>query len=352
MWPSICCSAREHDRQPQRVERLVAEQRDHHGREGADRRPDVGDQLGEAVERAERERIGLALGEDPERAEDVEADARAGAHDQREQELAADVAEHRALHAGREVVLGRAVARRHDGAHTGADAFSVEQHVDAEDDDQDQRDRRLCQPQQRVARERDQLAGALRDAVAERVDRGPARLGHLQVDPVAVEPVLDVGERVVDAVDDRRHLVAERRDLVGDRVGEQHAEADDRQQQDQVDGRDRRTAREVRAPQQRHERVEQQCDQPGDDEHEQHRPGSPRERPGAQQQERQHHELDPARDDHRLDVGRRRGGRRLQRERCLLDRLGRRLIRLRSLFLGVRFGGAHLFSVCAPGRPD
>ena len=60
----------ERDRQPQRVERLAAEQRDQHRRERADRRADVGDQLGEAVEGAEEQRVRLAVGEDPERAED------------------------------------------------------------------------------------------------------------------------------------------------------------------------------------------------------------------------------------------------------------------------------------------
>ena len=150
-------------------------------------------------------------------------------------------------------------------------------------------------------------------------------------------------------VDDVRHLVAERRHLIGDRVGEQYADAGHGQQQDQVDGGHGRPAREVRPPQQCHERVEQERDQPGDDEHQQHRPGGARERPGAEQRERQHDELDPARDHHRRDVRGRLGDRRRQRDRCLLDRLGRAVLVLRSLFFGVRFGGAHVSQYAPPG---
>ena len=111
-----------------------------HRRERADRRADVRDQLREAEPRAERDRVRLALGEDPERAEHVQHQPGARAHDQAEQELAAHVAEQRRLDAGREVVVRRPVAGRHDGARDRADPVAVDQHVDRQDDDQDQRE--------------------------------------------------------------------------------------------------------------------------------------------------------------------------------------------------------------------
>ena len=116
------------------------------GGKRADRRPDVRDQLREAEPRAERDGVRLALGEDAERAEDPQHQPGARAHDQAEQELAADVAEHRGLHARRVVVLRRPVAGRHNGAHHRPDALAVDQHVDAQDDDQDERDARLDEP--------------------------------------------------------------------------------------------------------------------------------------------------------------------------------------------------------------
>ena len=130
----------EGDDQPDGVQRVAAERRDDHGRERADGRADVRDQLGEAVERAEGERVRLAVREDPQRAEDPQHDPGARAHDQAEQQLAADVAEQRGLDARREVVLRRAVARRDHSAHDRADPVAVDQHVDGEHDHEDQRE--------------------------------------------------------------------------------------------------------------------------------------------------------------------------------------------------------------------
>ena len=168
-----------------------------------------------------------------------------------------------------------------------------------------------------------------------------AGLGDLEVDPVAVEPVLEVWRAcrwrraTIDGTWSRNAAT-----WFGDRVREQHADAADGQQQEQVHRGDRGAAREARAPQQRHERVQQQRDQPGDDEQQQHRAGRARQRPGAEQRERQHDELDPARHDHRLDP----------RGRVLLDRAHRDrgfLHRLRDVFLGVGFRRSHRSSVCA-----
>ena len=114
-WPSSCCRPTNSSADPDRGQRVV-EQRDDDRRQRAEERPDERDELHEPEEGAEGERVGLALREDAEHAEDPQRQARARAHDQAEEQLAADVAGDRALHARREVVLARAVARRHDRA--------------------------------------------------------------------------------------------------------------------------------------------------------------------------------------------------------------------------------------------
>ena len=116
----------------------VDEQGDQHRGEGADDRPDVRNELHEAVEGAEEHGEVFTGREDAEQAEDVQRDGRAGAHDEAEQQLAAHVAEHRALDEQREVVLGRAVARRHDPLDELADLIAVDQQVDRQNEDQDE----------------------------------------------------------------------------------------------------------------------------------------------------------------------------------------------------------------------
>ena len=120
----------------------------------------------------------------------------------------------------------------------------------------------------------------------------------------------------------------------------------------------RRAAREARAPQQRHERVEQQRDQPGDDEQQQHRAGGARDRPRAEQRERQHDELDPARHHHRRDAGRRLRHRRRQRDRApprppraiLLRRVSRFRLRARISQYAPRVAGTRV--PCSAWRPS
>jgi hypothetical protein len=288
---------REGDRQPQRVERLAAEQRDEHRRPGADRRADVRDQLCEAVPGAEEQRVRLAVREDAERAEHPQHQPRARAHDQREQHLAADVAEDGALDPGRVVVAVDAVDHR---PHAGADPLAVEQHVDADHDDQDQRQRGLDRRPQRVLGERHQLAGPLRQVLAERAERGLALVGDLDVDPVVVEPLLDIGERGVGVVDQVRHVVAEGRDLVGHRVGDQQDDRRQHRHHAEHHDQDGEAAGHVGAPQDAHERVQQQRDERADDEQQQDRAGGLEDDPQAEDGQRQQDQLYPPRDEQPL----------------------------------------------------
>ena len=72
--------------------------------------------------------------------------------------------------------------------------------------------------------------------------------------------------------------------------------------------RDGEPAREVGAPQQRHERVQQQRHQPGDDEQQQHRARRAQDRDEAEDRERQQDELHPARQRRPAGRGRAAGG--------------------------------------------
>ena len=288
----------EGDQQPHRVERLAAEQRDQHRRGGADRRPDVGDQLGERVPGAEEQRVRLAVGEDPERPEDPQQDPRARAHDQREEQLAADVADHRALDARRVVVLRRPARARHDRAQVRADPLAVEQHVDADHDDQDQRQRRLDERAQRVLGERDELAGALGQVLAERAaapsepsseicTSTPLSSSHCCTSSsVALASSTSVGTLSRNADTWSATGLASTRPIVPST--QTSAEHHDQH---------RDPARDARAAQQRDERVQQQRDEPADDEQQQHRAGGLEHAPQAEDRQRQEHELHPPGDD-------------------------------------------------------
>ena len=72
----------------------------------------------------------------------------------------------------------------------------------------------------------DDLARAAGEPLADRLQRRLALLLDLDLDAAPVQPVLQVGERAVGVVDVARDLALERGGLVGDRVGEQEADAD------------------------------------------------------------------------------------------------------------------------------
>ena len=86
-------------------------------------------------------------------------------------------------------------------------------------------------------------------------------------------------------------------------IGSESSDADaaDERRSAEVDEQDRQPAREPPRSSTLHERVEDQRDHAGDDQDQQHRAGGARQRPEPEQRERQQHELDPARDDHRRD---------------------------------------------------
>ncbi len=99
---------------------------------------------------------------------------------------------------------------------------AVEQHVHRQHEDQHEvEDRALTRFGQQAAAEGERVElDALDDFVLERLQRRLALLDELHVDAVLVEVALQVVERLVGFVDEVRQVVAERVDLVGDRVGE------------------------------------------------------------------------------------------------------------------------------------
>ena len=129
--PSSCCRPRNSSATHTRSDR-VGEQRDQDRRQRAQKRADVGNQLHETEEHAERNRVRAPVGKDPEHAEQVQRDARGRAHDHAEQQLPADVARNRTLDERRVVVGGGAVAVGHRPTHERADALPVQEHVHAQ----------------------------------------------------------------------------------------------------------------------------------------------------------------------------------------------------------------------------
>ena len=135
----------------------------------------------------------------------------------------------------------------------------------------------------------------------------------LDVDALAVEVGLDVGEALVGRPRDRRQVVAQRRDLVGDRVGQQHVRRGRAPRRSPGRREDREAARQAQPLQAGDERVEDQRDDRRGREEQQHRARGLGDRVEREQRERQRDELDPPRHD---DRGRR-GGRRLRLERVV-----------------------------------
>jgi hypothetical protein len=302
----------EQEPDPQRRER-IGEQRDQHRRQGAEERADERHELHHGEEQREGEGVGPAVGEDPQHAEDVEPDPRAGAHRDAEQQLPAHVARDGALDAGRVVVLGGAVPGRHHPPHDGPDALAVEQPVDGQHEDEDEREAGGHDRREQVGPERHDVGGAADHPVAQGLQGGLALLGDLDVDALAVEVALQVVEVRVGRVHDPGDVVAEGRELVGGRRGQHRAGPAEHREERQDHQRDGHGARHPAALHDRHERVEDQRDHARDDEQPEDLAGGARQDPQREHGQRQHDELDPARDDDG------RGHRRLGRRR----RLGR-----------------------------
>jgi len=144
------------------------------------------------------------------------------------------------------------------------------------------------------------MIGDLECVPMHRIEYRGVTIEEMDVDAVVVEPLLEVGERGVGVVDEVRHVVAERRHLVGDRVGQDHAGQHERPDQAEHDDHDRQPARDVRLPQDRDERVQQQRHERADDEEQQDGPGGPQHRPQEEDGQREHDQLDPPGDDHAL----------------------------------------------------
>jgi hypothetical protein len=197
-----------------------------------------------------------------------------GAHGQAEQELPPHVAGNGARDARGVVVVGRAVPGRHDGPHDGTDARPVEQHVHGDHEDEDQAEARPDDRLQQIRAERDDLPGPAHDAVLQRLQRRPALFLELDVDAAVVERLLQIGQALVGGVDDRGDVVAERVDLVGDRVGQEQAGDDQHEEEAGVDDEDRQPPRHAPTLHELHQRVEDQGDDRRDREDQQHGPAA------------------------------------------------------------------------------
>ena len=244
---------------PQRGDR-VGEQRHEHRRQRAEDRADVGHELHHAVEHPERDRVLAAVGEDPDHAEQVQRETHRDAHDGAEQQLPADVARDRALHEVRVVVGLRAVAVGHHPPHQRADPLAVEQHVHRQHEHEHEVEDRIGHFGQQRAAERCEFAGALGDFVLDALQRRFALFDEVHVDAVLVQFALEGRDLLVGFVDDVRKVVGERPHLIGDRVGEQEADAGQRQEECEVYGEHREPAGKARALQERDGRIEDQRD--------------------------------------------------------------------------------------------
>jgi hypothetical protein len=212
-WPLELLQGEEQQRDPDRHQRVLRE-RDDDRRQRTQQRTDVRHELHQAEEQAEREGVRAPVREDPQQAEDPQRDARACSHGEAEQELSAHVAEHRVLHARREVVLRRAVPGWHDLAHEAPDLRRVDEHVDRQDDHEDHVERQLHQRAQQLARDRDDLTRAGHHLLLQRRQRALALTLDLDLDALLVQEALQVVERARRAVDEPWHVVGERGRLV------------------------------------------------------------------------------------------------------------------------------------------
>ncbi len=114
-----------------------------------------------------------------------------------------------------------------------------------------------------------------------------------------VQPGLDVRQFLVRLVHEARHVLGEVRDLGRDRIRQQDTDPDEDREPGQVDEEDRQPAVQPAALEDLDQRVEDQRDHACDDQDQQHGAGGPRERPQAEQRDRQEDELDPPRHDDR-----------------------------------------------------
>ena len=117
--------------------------------------------------------------------------------------------------------------------------------------------------------------------------------------PAVVEPALEARQVAVRLVDEMRDVALEMADLGADRLRQQHPDSADDRESRQVHEQDREPAREPDPVQQPDDRIQDQRDRAGREQDQQHGAGRPRQRPQSEDGEREHDELDPARNDDR-----------------------------------------------------
>ncbi len=116
--------------------------------------------------------------------------------------------------------------------------------------------------------------------------------------PCLFSVFLQRGDLLVRFVDEVGQVVRERPHLVGDRVGDEEADPGERaRRMRRYTASTARPRGKWRALEERDGRIEDQRDEPATMNSTSTLPGRLRQRPQREQRERQHHELDPARDD-------------------------------------------------------
>ncbi len=148
-----------------------------------------------------------------------------------------------------------------------------------------------------AAAERHERAAAFGELVLQRLQRRLSLLCQLHVNAEPVQVALQGEDRAVGFVDEVGQAVRERPHLIGDRVGEQHADPGQRQEESEVHREHRQTPGKPRALEKGDSRVEDQRDDRRHDEDQQHFARRFRQRPDRQHRQREQHQLDPARND-------------------------------------------------------
>src|SRR5690242_68749 len=293
----------EEKRDPERRERVLHEGVQHRG-DRTQPGPDVWDELGEGRPRAERGGVLPAVRHGAHHPEDPEPEPDAHADDDREQELALDVARDRLLHPHDQPA---AAARRESSIDGIGQPLHVEQHVDRDDDQQEGVEEEGDDGEAGAFRPTEGLGRVLPDVL--RPDLVEELLALvLDVDAaevVVVEPALEpreillgtclrgvsgIGRKVV------VHPVGGAAGLLHDHRGKSEDRECDDCCEGEIDERYRRSAWDPRPTEPPDEWIEQQRDEQRHEEEEEHVTNRAGHRPYEQQQQRQEHELRPARD--------------------------------------------------------
>ena len=190
-----------------------------------------------------------------------------GAHDRAEQQLAADVARDRALDQVRVVVGLGAVAVGHQPPHQRADVLAVDEHVHRQHEHEHEVEDRARRFGRERAAERGEFAGASLATLPSMLCSAVLPcLTSFRWMPWWSSSVCTVAIVLLASLTMFGKVARERPHLIGDRVGQQEADARQREEECEVHGEHRQPARNARAVHEGHGRIEDQRDERGDDE--------------------------------------------------------------------------------------